>query len=89
MKPDGTEKDPSEARSGYTHAQKMHAAATFGFGCKLGKGQTPWGVNTTGEMVGNPSVLEMVSCYMVSLWQCKVSTQIKASLSAALKYILG
>jgi hypothetical protein len=75
MKLDGTAKDPSEVRNGYNHAQKMRAAATFGFGRTLGKGQTPWGVSATGEMVGNPSVSEMVSCYMVSLRQRKVSAQ--------------
>jgi hypothetical protein len=77
MKLDGTEKDPDEVRNGYNHAQKMRAAATFGFGRILGKGRTPWTVSKiTGEMVGNPSVSEMVSCYMVSLRRCKVSAQV-------------
>ncbi|KAF9071273.1 hypothetical protein BDP27DRAFT_1219208, partial [Rhodocollybia butyracea] len=63
---DGTEKDPGEVRKGYGHAQKMRAAATFGFGQLVGKGRTPWSVSeVTSEMVGNPSVSEMVSCYMV------------------------
>lgn len=52
----------------------MRAAATFGFG-QLGKGRTPWSVSeVTSEMVGNPSVSEMVSCYMVSLRRQKVNT---------------
>lgn len=65
---DGSDKDPSEMRSGYKHAQKMRAAATFGFGRVYGKGRTPWHKSeVTGEMDGNPSVSEIVSGYMVSL----------------------
>ncbi|KAF9072883.1 DNA breaking-rejoining enzyme [Rhodocollybia butyracea] len=75
MKLDGTEKDPNEVRNGYNHAQKMRAAATFGFGRILSKGRTPWTVSEiTGEMVRNPSVSEMVSCYMVSLRRRKVQS---------------
>ncbi|KAF9041858.1 DNA breaking-rejoining enzyme [Rhodocollybia butyracea] len=53
----------------------MRAAATFGFGQLVGKGRTPWSVSeVTSEMVGNPSVSEMVSCYMVSLRRRKVQS---------------
>ena len=73
MKLDGGDKNPNELRSGYARAQKMRAAATFGFGRMYGKGRTPWHKSeVTGEMVGNPSVSEMVSGYMVSLQHRKV-----------------
>lgn len=87
---DGTDKSPEEIRKGYTHAQKMRAAATFGFGRLLGKGRTPWAVSeVTGEMVGNPSVSEMVSCYMVSLRRCKVCLWVSNSLLASQNLIIG
>ncbi|KAJ3768186.1 DNA breaking-rejoining enzyme, partial [Lentinula raphanica] len=60
--PAGTE------RSTYTHAQKMRAAATFGFGRIHGLGMQAWHVSElTGQMLGNPSVSETVSTYMLSL----------------------
>ncbi|KAE9382880.1 hypothetical protein BT96DRAFT_775201, partial [Gymnopus androsaceus JB14] len=72
---DGGDKDPNEMRNGYGHAQKMRAAATFGFGRMYGKGRAPWHESeVTGEMVGNPSVSEMVSGYMVSLRRRKVQS---------------
>ncbi|KAE9389537.1 hypothetical protein BT96DRAFT_782488, partial [Gymnopus androsaceus JB14] len=88
---DGSDKDPNEMRSGYGHAQKMRAAATFGFDCLYGKGRTPWAVSeVTGEMVGNPSVSEMVSCYMVSLRCRKVqSGEEQTSARAIIPELIG
>lgn len=85
---DGTDKSPNEIRSGYAHAQKMRAAATFGFGRMLGKGRTPWAASEVrGELVGNPSVSEMVSCYMVSLRRRKVWYDLKLILLCS-EYLL-
>jgi len=67
------ERSTNEQRKGYVHAQKMRAAATFAFGRLLGRGCIPWAVSElTGNMVGNPSVSELVSAYMVSLRRRKV-----------------
>ncbi|KAJ7093975.1 hypothetical protein B0H15DRAFT_763134, partial [Mycena belliarum] len=70
---DGKTKDPSISRDSYSHAQKLRASATYGFGRLNGLGSRPWQKSElTGEMVGNPSVSEDVSRYMVSLRKRKV-----------------
>jgi hypothetical protein len=57
----------------YAHAQKMRAAMTYAFGRLHGLGTLPWHQSeTTGQMVGNPSVSDTVSSYMVSLRRRKV-----------------
>jgi hypothetical protein len=57
----------------YAHAQKMRAAMTYAFGCLHGLGTLPWHQSeATGAMIGNPSVSDTVSSYMVSLWWRKV-----------------
>ncbi|KAF9067476.1 hypothetical protein BDP27DRAFT_1204947, partial [Rhodocollybia butyracea] len=71
---DGTPKDPSVERASYTHAQKMRAAATFGFGRMHNLGMLAWHRSEiTGSMLGNPSVSETLSSYMLSLRRRKVS----------------
>lgn len=71
---DGKLKDPSVERASYTHAQKMRAAATFGFGRMHQLGMLAWHHSEiTGEMLGNPSVSETLSSYMLSLRRRKVS----------------
>ncbi|KAJ3759914.1 hypothetical protein EV360DRAFT_81672 [Lentinula raphanica] len=70
---DGTTKDPSEIRNGYTHAQKIRAAFTYGFNRIAGLGMATWERSEiTGLMKGNPSVSSLVSSYMVSLRRRKV-----------------
>ncbi|KAF7341459.1 DNA breaking-rejoining enzyme [Mycena venus] len=70
---DGKTKDSSIPRDSYSHAQKMRAAATYGFGRLNGLGSLPWQKSeVTGKMVGNPSISEDVSRYMVSLRKKKV-----------------
>ncbi|KAH7870990.1 uncharacterized protein C8R40DRAFT_1027801, partial [Lentinula edodes] len=65
---DGSSIVPSVEKSTYTHAQKMRAAATFGFGRIHGLGMQAWhSSEITGKMLGNPSVSEIVSTYMLSL----------------------
>ncbi|KAJ4484558.1 hypothetical protein C8R41DRAFT_921661 [Lentinula lateritia] len=69
---DGSEKDKSKERSTFTHAQKMRAAATFGFGQIHGLGMLAWHRSEyTGKMLGNPSVSETLTSYMLSLRQRK------------------
>ena len=65
---DGVRKPSSMIRMSYSHAQKMRAAMTYAFGCICGLGTLPWHKSeVTGQMVGNPSVSDTVSSYMVSL----------------------
>ncbi|KAJ6533268.1 DNA breaking-rejoining enzyme, partial [Mycena sp. CBHHK59/15] len=69
----GKPKDTSVARDSYSHAQKMRAAATYGFGRIHGLGSLPWQRSeVTCKMLGNPSVSETVSRYMMSLRKRKV-----------------
>ncbi|KAJ7477890.1 hypothetical protein B0H11DRAFT_1660371, partial [Mycena galericulata] len=57
----------------YAHAQKMRAAMTYAFGRVQRLGSNPWHeCPVTGQMLGNPSVSEIVSSYMVSLRRRKV-----------------
>ena len=70
---DGSSKAPSTIRNTYAHAQKMRAAMTYAFGRLHGLGTLPWHQSeVTGTMVGNPSVSDTVSSYMVSLRRRKV-----------------
>ncbi|KAJ7900693.1 hypothetical protein B0H14DRAFT_3753009, partial [Mycena olivaceomarginata] len=70
---DGTMKPPTQVRDSYNHAQKMRAAMTYGFGRLCGLGSLPWHESeSTGKMVGNPSVSETVATYMTSLRRRKV-----------------
>ncbi|KAJ3804797.1 hypothetical protein F5876DRAFT_52871, partial [Lentinula aff. lateritia] len=65
-------KDASIERHSFTHAQR--AAATFGFGRVHGLGMQAWHRSeTTGKMLGNPSVSETLTSYMLSLCRRKVS----------------
>ncbi|KAK7053588.1 DNA breaking-rejoining enzyme [Favolaschia claudopus] len=68
---DGKTKDaPADS---YNHAQKMRAACTYGFGRLNGLGSIPWQKSEfSGKMIGNPSISEDVSRYMVSLRKKKV-----------------
>ncbi|KAK6988966.1 hypothetical protein R3P38DRAFT_3331733 [Favolaschia claudopus] len=70
---DGTEKHHTTFRASYNHAQKMRAAMTYAFGRLYGLGSLPWHESeSTGRMVGNPSVSETVATYMTSLRRRKV-----------------
>ncbi|KAJ7652342.1 DNA breaking-rejoining enzyme [Mycena polygramma] len=69
---DGKPKDPSIERDSYSHAQKMRAAATYGFGRIHGLGSLPWQKSeVSGKMIGNPSVSEAVSRYMLTVLQVR------------------
>ncbi|KAJ3926810.1 MAG: DNA breaking-rejoining enzyme, partial [Lentinula lateritia] len=77
-----TRKDASIERHTFTHAQKMRAAATFGFGRVHGLGMQAWHRSeTTGRMLGNPSVSETLTSYMLSLRRRK--TQIGETATSA------
>ncbi|KAF8131341.1 hypothetical protein K438DRAFT_1557471 [Mycena galopus ATCC 62051] len=70
---DGTMKPSTQVWDSYNHAQKMRAAMTYAFGRLLGLGSLPWHQSeSTGKMVGNPSVSETVATYMTSLRRRKV-----------------
>ncbi|KAJ3711920.1 hypothetical protein C8R42DRAFT_560700, partial [Lentinula raphanica] len=66
IKLDGSPVAANKERSTYTTAQKMRAAATFGFGRMCGLGNLGWHRSEfSGKMLGNPSVSETVSSYML------------------------
>ncbi|KAF7311930.1 hypothetical protein MIND_00204400 [Mycena indigotica] len=77
---DGTAKSSNQVSSSYSHAQKMRAAATYGFGRIADLGSRPWeqidSFDASGTRtwcwVGNPSVSEAVSRYMITLRKKKV-----------------
>ncbi|KAJ3803498.1 hypothetical protein F5876DRAFT_54370, partial [Lentinula aff. lateritia] len=72
---DGKAIATTKERATYTHAQKMRAAATFGFGRVHGLGMQAWHRSEiSGKMLGNPSVSETVSTYMLSLRRRKASS---------------
>ncbi|KAJ3978255.1 hypothetical protein F5890DRAFT_1390260, partial [Lentinula detonsa] len=63
---DGSPINTNVEQSTYTHAQKMRAAATFGFGRIHSLGMQAWHQSEiSGQMLGNPSVSETVSSYML------------------------
>ncbi|KAK7006941.1 DNA breaking-rejoining enzyme [Favolaschia claudopus] len=65
---DGKPRDLDTTADSYNHAQKMRAACTYGFGRLHGLGSIPWQKSEySGKMLGNPSIFEDVSRYMVSL----------------------
>ncbi|KIK05452.1 hypothetical protein K443DRAFT_120460, partial [Laccaria amethystina LaAM-08-1] len=64
----GQLKPEFEERASYGYAQKMRAAATYLYARLLQLGSVPWHKSElTGKMVGNPSISEVVSTYMLSL----------------------
>lgn len=70
---EGKIKPSTQERSSYSYAQKMRAAATYAFGRLHQLGNVPWHRSeVTGQWVGNPSVSETVSTYMLSLRRRKV-----------------
>ncbi|KAH9003271.1 hypothetical protein EDB86DRAFT_3062790 [Lactarius hatsudake] len=81
---DGKKRLSSQVRATYGTAQKMRASMTYAFGRIHGLGD--------GRMVGNPSVSEVVSRYMLSLHRRKVKAGETATsaraISAATMYTL-
>lgn len=69
----GSKKSPNQQRASFGHAQKMRAAMTYAFGRIYGLGNLQWHKDAvSGSMVGNPSVSDTVSSYMLSLHRRKV-----------------
>ncbi|KAK7043085.1 hypothetical protein VNI00_008439 [Paramarasmius palmivorus] len=85
IKLDGTVRPKLEARKSWSHAQKMRASATFGFGRLHGLGTLTWHRSeVSGKMLGNPSVSHQVSQYMVSLHRRKVNAGEEATSARAI-----
>jgi hypothetical protein len=64
----GNRRSSTKVRATYGTAQKMRASMTYAFGRIHGLGSMHWQHSPLGEgMVGNPSVSEVVSRYMLSL----------------------
>ncbi|KAH9026134.1 hypothetical protein EDB85DRAFT_1869124 [Lactarius pseudohatsudake] len=59
-------------QTNYSTVQKMHTLMTYTFGCIHGLGSMHWQRSADRCMVGNPSVSEVVSRYMLSLHRRKV-----------------
>ncbi|KAH9016345.1 hypothetical protein EDB85DRAFT_1875038, partial [Lactarius pseudohatsudake] len=69
---DGKTRLSTQVRATYGTAQKMCASMTYAFGRIHGLGSMHWQRDRDGRMVGNPSVSEVVSRYMLSLHRRKV-----------------
>ena len=70
---DGSQKPYGQERSSYSYAQKMRASMTYAFARVQKLGALPWHQSeVTGRWVGNPSVSDIVSTYMLSLRRRKV-----------------
>jgi hypothetical protein len=70
---DGSRRPSIDVQATYGTAQKMCASMMYAFGCIHGLGSMHWQPSPLGEgMVGNPSVSEIVSQYMLSLCRRKV-----------------
>ncbi|KAH9007804.1 hypothetical protein EDB84DRAFT_1671914 [Lactarius hengduanensis] len=81
---DGTKRPSNEVRATYGTAQKMRASMTYAFGRLHGLGSMDWHCSEGGSMVGNPSVSEMVSWYMLSLHRRKVRAGEAATSASAI-----
>ncbi|KAH8981834.1 DNA breaking-rejoining enzyme [Lactarius hatsudake] len=89
---DGKKRLSSQVRATYSTTQKMRASMTYAFGRIHGLGSMHWQRGSDGHMVGNPSVSEVVSRYMLSLHRRKVKAGETATsaraISAATMYTL-
>lgn len=87
----GQLKPQFEERASYGYAQKMRAAATYLYARLLQLGSVPWHKSElTGNMVGNPSISEVVSTYMLSLRRRKVQKgEVPISARAITPKIMG
>lgn len=89
---DGTKRPSDEVRATYGTAQKMRASMTYAFGRLHGLGTMHWQENLLdGSMMGNPSVSELVSRYMLSLRRRKVKageTTTSARAISAVRHLL-
>ncbi|KAJ3766121.1 hypothetical protein FB446DRAFT_612278, partial [Lentinula raphanica] len=77
IKLDGSPIASSKERCTYTTAQKMRTAATFGFGRLHARlGNLAWHRSKfSGKMLGNPSVSERVSSYMLITGETSTSAR--------------
>ncbi|KAH9161104.1 hypothetical protein EDB89DRAFT_1914099 [Lactarius sanguifluus] len=89
---DGKKRLSTQVRTTYSTAQKMCASMTYAFGRIHGLGSMHWQRGSDGRMVGNPSVSEVVSRYMLSLHRRKVqageTVTITRAISVATMYDL-
>ncbi len=65
----GVDKAPHVIQNSYSYAQKLRAGATFGFRTAGGR-ERAWNRENAS---GNPSISQLVSCYMLGLQKCKVT----------------
>ena len=85
---DMSPKPSTEVRSSYGTAQKMRAAMTYAFGRLYGHGSMHWQRSPLGDgMVGNPSISEGVSRYMLSLRRRKVQAGEAATSARAISVV--
>ncbi|KAJ3795806.1 hypothetical protein GGU11DRAFT_878935 [Lentinula aff. detonsa] len=78
---DGSPINTNVEQSTYTHAQKMRAAATFGFGRIHSLGMQAWHQSEiSGQMLGNPSVSETTHAGETSTSARAVTSELLAEL---------
>jgi hypothetical protein len=84
----GTHRPSNEVCATYGTAQKMCASMTYAFGHVHGLGSMYWQPSQVdGSMMGNPSVSEMVSRYMLSLHRRKVKAGETATSARAISAV--
>lgn len=83
---DGSKRPSTDVRATYGHAQKMRASMTYAFGRIHGLGSMHW-QHSAGGMIGNPSVSEEVSRYMLSLRRRKVQAGETATSARAISAV--
>ena len=80
---DGKPVPPNTPRGSFTCAQKLRASMTYAFGRIYGIGSQVWQrSNANGKVtkIGNPSISEEVSRYLISLRRRKVCANLPSSL---------
>ncbi|KAI0691883.1 hypothetical protein C8T65DRAFT_541761, partial [Cerioporus squamosus] len=89
LKVDGSTRASGDARNSYSHAMKMRASLSYGYGQSNSRGRQPWRLSDSGRWIGNPSMSDRVSRYMVSLRRRKArSGQVAMSARAITPDIL-
>ncbi|KAK0435126.1 uncharacterized protein EV420DRAFT_1217721, partial [Desarmillaria tabescens] len=66
----GVDKGPKDVQRTYSHVQKLWAGTTYGFRTAGDRDNVAWNRENTS---GNPSISQLVSCYMVGLQKRKVA----------------
>ena len=80
-------KPSNQVRATFGTALKMRASMSHAFTRVYGIGAVPWQRSIDGRMVGNPSMSEMVSRYIVSLRRRKAQAGETATSARAISAV--